>query len=184
MDLRTIAAVIVTVCFFAFQMYIALVKQFAPMLQSPVHLIFALTLVFIYYPADHNYREKIKKAAKDAGTIPEPALLNKHSWWNWIDLLAFAGIGYLLWYILTQFPRLNDYVLGVDEVLTIDHATMIVAILLLLVAVYRTLGGILAGFITAFIIFAWVSPYLPGILHTNAKPFEQFIEEFTSGMTM
>ena len=135
MDLRTIAAVIVTVCFFAFQMYIALVKQFAPMLQSPVHLIFALTLVFIYYPADHNYREKIKKAAKDAGTIPEPALLNKHSWWNWIDLLAFAGIGYLLWYILTQFPRLNDYVLGVDEVLTIDHATMIVAILVLLVAV-------------------------------------------------
>ena len=184
MGLRTIAAVIVTVAFFAFQMYIALVKQFAPMLQSPIHLIFALTLVFIYFPADHNYRKKIKKAAEEAGTVPEPALLNKRSWWNWIDLIAFAGIGYLLWYILTQFPRLNDYVLGVDEVLDIDHATMVIAILLLLVAVYRTLGGILAGFITAFIIYAWASPYLPGILHTNAKPFEQFIEEFTSGMTM
>ena len=184
MDLRTIAAVIVTVAFFAFQMYIALVKQFAPMLQSPVHLIFALTLVFIYFPADYNYRKKIKRAAENAGTVPEPALLNKYSWLNWVDLLAFAGIGYLLWYVLTQFPRLNDYVLGVDEVMTIDHATMIIAILLLLVAVYRTLGGILAGFITVFIIFAWVSPYLPGILHTNAKPFDQFIEEFTSGMTM
>ena len=90
----------------------------------------------------------------------------------------------MLWYILTQFPRLNDYVLGVDEVMNIDHAAMVVAILLLLVAVYRTLGGILAGFITVFIIFAWVSPYLPGILHTNAKPIDQFIEEFTSGMTM
>ena len=61
---------------------------------------------------------------------------------------------------------------------------MVVAILLLLVAVYRTLGGILAGFITVFIIFAWTSPYLPGILHTNLKPLSQFIEEFTSGMTM
>ena len=184
MNLRTIAAVIVTVAFFAFQMYIALIKQFAPMLQSPIHLIFALTLVFIYFPADFSYRKKIKKAAEEAGTVPDPALLKKHSWWNFFDIFAFAGIAYLLWYILTQFPRLNDYVLGVDEVMTIDHAAMVVAIILLLVAVYRTLGGILAGFITAFIIFAWVSPYLPGILHTNAKPFEQFIEEFTSGMTM
>ena len=47
MDIRTIAAVLVTIAFFAFQMYIALVKQFAPMLQSPIHLIFALTLVLI-----------------------------------------------------------------------------------------------------------------------------------------
>ena len=184
MSLRNIAAILVTIAFFAFQMYIALVKQFAPMLQSPVHLIFALTLVFIYFPADHNYRKKIKKSAEEAGHDPDPALLNKYSWLNFIDILAFAGIGYLLWYVLTQFPRLNDYVLGVDDVLQIDHAAMIVSILLLLVAVYRTLGGILAGFITAFIIFAWTSPYLPGILHTNAKPFLQFIEEFTSGMTM
>ena len=184
MSIRGIAAILVTVAFFAFQMYIALVKQFAPMLQSPLHLVFALTLVFIYFPADYYYRKKIKKAAEAEGREPEPALLNKYSWLNWFDICAFAGIGYLLWYVLTQFPRLNDYVLGVDEVLQIDHAAMVVAILLLLVAVYRTLGGILAGFITVFIIFAWTSPYLPGILHTNAKPFAQFIEEFTSGMTM
>ncbi len=184
MSLRNIAAILVTIAFFAFQMYIALVKQFAPMLQSPLHLIFALTLVFIYFPADNNYRKKIKKAAKDSGNDPDPALLNKYSWLNWIDLLAYIGIGYLLWYVLTQFTRLNDYVLGVDEVMTIDHAAMIAAILLLLVAVYRTLGGILAGFITVFIIFAWTSPYLPGILHTNLKPISQFVEEFTSGMTM
>lgn len=58
MSLRNIAAILVTIAFFAFQMYIALVKQFAPMLQSPLHLIFALTLVFIYFPADNNYRKK------------------------------------------------------------------------------------------------------------------------------
>ena len=184
MNLRNIAAILVTIAFFAFQMYIALVKQFAPMLQSPLHLVFALTLVFIYFPADNNYRKKINKAAEAEGRDPDPKLLNKYSWLNWIDILAFVGIGYMLWYVLTQFARLNDYVLGVDDVLQIDHAAMVVAILLLLVAVYRTLGGILAGFITAFIIFAWTSPYLPGILHTNAKPFAQFIEEFTSGMTM
>ena len=184
MSLRSIAAIIVTVAFFAFQMYIALIKQFAPMLQSPVHLIFALTLVFIYFPADNYYRKKVKKAAEDIGELPDPVILNKYSWVNWIDIFAFAGIAYLVWYILTQFTRLNEFVIGVEEVLPMDHAAMIITILLLLVAVYRTLGGILAGFITVFIIYAWTSPYMPGILHTNLKPFDQFIEEFTSGMTM
>ena len=184
MSLRSIAAIIVTIAFFAFQMYIALIKQFAPMLQSPVHLIFALTLVFIYFPADNYYRKKVKKAAEDIGELPDPVILNKYSWVNWIDIFAFAGIAYLMWYVLTQFTRLNEFVIGFEDVLPMDHAAMIIAILLLLVAVYRTLGGILAGFITVFIIYAWTSPYMPGILHTNLKPFDQFIEEFTSGMTM
>ena len=56
-NIRSVAAIVVTALFFAFQMYIALVKQFPPMLQSPLHLVFALTLVFIYYPADYNYRK-------------------------------------------------------------------------------------------------------------------------------
>ncbi|MBR1672901.1 MAG: TRAP transporter fused permease subunit [Fretibacterium sp.] len=181
-NLRKVAAILITIAFFAFQMYIALVRQFAPMLQSPLHLVFALALVFLYFPADNNYRKKVKKAAGDHA--PDAALLNKYAWLNWFDLLAFAGIGFLLWYVLTQNVRLNEFVLGVDEVFNMDQAAMVVTILLLLVAVYRTLGGILAGFITVFIIYAWTSPYLPGILHTNAKPYAQFIEEFTAGMTM
>ena len=48
--MRNWLAVIVTVVFFAFQMYLALVKQLNPMLQSPLHLILALTLVFLYNP--------------------------------------------------------------------------------------------------------------------------------------
>ena len=184
MTLRNIAAILVTLAFFAFQMYIALVKQFAPMLQSPIHLIFALTLVFIYFPADYNYRKKVRSSAENIGEVPDPVILNKYSWLNYIDLLAFAGIAYMLWYILTQAERLNEFIIGVSDIYTMDHAAMVITILLLLFAVYRTLGGILAGFITVFIIFAWTSPHLPGIFHTNAKPLTQFLEEFTSGMTM
>ncbi|MBQ6772805.1 MAG: TRAP transporter fused permease subunit [Synergistaceae bacterium] len=184
MALRNIAAILVTIAFFGFQAYIALVKQFAPMLQSPIHLIFALTLVFIYFPADYNYRKKIRRAAEDIGEVPDPVILNKYSWWNYIDILAFAGIAYMLWYILSQAERLNEFIIGVSDIYLMDHAAMVIMILLLLFAVYRTLGGILAGFITVFIIFAWTSPYLPGIFHTNAKPVMQFLEEFTSGMTM
>lgn len=182
---RAIAAVAVTVVFFAFQMYIALVKQFPPMLQSPLHLVFALTLVFIYYPADYNYRKKLRKAAEAKGETPDETQLNKRAWMNYLDIFAFAGIAYLLWYVLTQNARLTDYVLGISPVYAIDYVGMIVTVLLLLLAVYRTLGVMLTAFIAVFILFAWVSPYLPGIFYTKPKSsWLKFLNQFTAGMTM
>lgn len=184
-NIRSVAAIVVTALFFAFQMYIALVKQFPPMLQSPLHLVFALTLVFIYYPADYNYRKKIRKAAEAKGETPDPALMSKRSWMNWLDLPAFVGIVFLLWYVLTQNARLTDYVLGISPVYMVDYICMVVTIVLLLLAVYRTLGVMLTGFIIVFIIFAWVSPYLPGILYTKPKStILKFLNQFTAGMTM
>ena len=64
---RQIATIAVTIVFFAFQMYLALVRQLTPMLQSPTHLVLALTLVFLYYPADYSYRKKVKKKAQEKG---------------------------------------------------------------------------------------------------------------------
>ena len=128
-NLRNIAAIAVTVAFFAFQMYLALIKQFPPMLQSPLHLIFALTLVYVYFPADYNYRKKIRKAAEAAGTAPDPAVMKKRAWTNWLDLPAFVGIGYMLWYVLTQNERLTDFVIGISDVYIMDYIGMVVTIL-------------------------------------------------------
>lgn len=184
-DLRKVASIVVTAVFFGFQMYIALVKQFPPMLQSPLHLIFALTLVYIYFPADYNYRKKIRKAAEEKGETPDPVLVGKRAWMNWLDIPAYIGIAFILWYVLTQNTRLTDYVLGISPVYTIDYVAMVVTILLLLLAVYRTLGVMLAAFITVFIIYAWTAPYLPGILYTKPKStLLKFLNQFTAGMTM
>lgn len=180
---RQIATIAVTIVFFAFQMYLALVRQLTPMLQSPTHLVLALTLVFLYYPADYSYRKKVKKKAQEKGEEPDPVILNKRSWLNWLDIPCFAGIGYLLWYVVTQYARLRDFV-SIQPVYAIDHICMVVAIVLLLIAVYRTLGGILAGFIALFILFSWTSPYLSGVFYTKAKPFAKMLKQFTVGMTM
>ena len=176
---------IVTAGFFAFQMYIALVKQFPPMLQGPVHLLFALTLVYIYYPADYSYRNKLRKAAEAKNEAPDPVLMGKRTWMNWFDIFAFAGIGYLTWYILSQNARLTDYVVSISPVYMIDYIAMAVTIVLLLVAVYRTLGMMLTAFIAVFILFAWFSPKLPGVLYTKPKStMLKFLNQFTAGMTM
>ena len=166
-------------------MYIALIKQQPPMLQGPLHLVFALTLVYIYYPADYNYRKKLRKAAESQGTQPDPSLMNKHAWMNWFDIIAFVGIAYLAWYVITQNQRLTDYTLGISPVYMVDYACMIVCIALLLVAVYRTLGLMLAAFIAVFILYAWTARYLPGIFFTKpTKTWLKFLNQFTAGMVM
>ena len=185
LTMRQLAAIIVTALFFAFQMYIALVKQLTPMLQGPLHLVFALTLVYIYFPADYNYRKKTRKAAEAEGKTPDPELMKKHAWMNWLDIPCFLGIAYMLWYVVSQYERLTDYVLGISPVLTIDYIAMVVCIAILLLAVYRTLGMMLTAFIGAFILFAWISPHLPGIFYTKPKStIVKFLNQFTAGMVM
>lgn len=182
---RNISIIVVTAGFFVFQMYIALVKQLTPMLQSPIHLVFALTLVFLYFPADYNYRKKIRKAAEKEGREPDINVLNKRNWMNWLDIPAFLGIGYLLWYVVTQNVRLNDFVVSISPVGVIDYIAMIVAVIVLLLAVYRTLGIMLTAFIAVFIAYAWLAPYLPGILYTKPKStILKFLDQFTAGMVM
>ena len=181
--IRNWLAVIVTVVFFAFQMYLALVKQLNPMLQSPLHLILALTLVFLYNPADKAYRKKVTKAAEAEGKPVDEKKLNAHAWMNWFDILLFICLAYMLWYVVGQNARLLDFV-SVQPVYGIDYIFMVMTIVLLLIAVYRTLGIVLTIFIAVFILYAFTSPYLPGILFTKGKTFAKFIKQFCVGMTM
>lgn len=183
MNWRKGAMLLVTVIFFLFQMYLALVKQLNPMLQSPIHLILALTLVLLYHPADKGYRDKLIKAAKEKNEPVDEKLLHKYAWMNWLDLPLFIGLGYMLYYVITQTNRLQDFI-SILPVYTEDYAFMAITILILLVATYRTLGFILTAFIMLFIVYAFTAPYLPGILFTKGKPFARFLKQFCVGMTM
>ncbi len=183
-DWRFYALVAVTIAFFGFQIYLALVKQLTPMLQSPLHLVLALTVVFLVYPADRKYRKTLTKKHELAGTVPSDEELHKWGKLNYLDIVPFIGIAVLLYYTVTEYSRLVDFVQFIDPVGPFDKAIMVITILLLLEAVRRTLGNILYGFIIAFIIYAWISPYMPGIFFTKGMPFDQMLEQFSIGMTM
>lgn len=163
-SLRTVLTVAFVAIFLGFQMYLALVKQLPPMQQSPLHLILALVLVYLYYPVNKKHPERKGLLA--------------------IDFAAYAAIAFMLYYILTNSQRLIDHVPFIDPVLPLDIAFMIVTILLLLEAVRRTLGNVLVIFILVFIVYAWIAPYCPGILFTKGRPAAQFLSQFTQGMTM
>jgi len=186
---RHISAILVTIAFFIFQMYLALVKQMTLMLQTPIHMCFALALVYIYNPSDKAYQKKLRKKCEAAGRKPTDAELNKWAWTRWIDVAFYAAILYILIYTVTNINRLQSYDMAVMKPILADKIAMICVVLLLLEAVRRTLGSVLFFFIIAFIIYSWASPFLPeGVFRTVAtaknKTFPKMFEKFVEGMTM
>ena len=118
---RKVVTVAIVTVFFLFQMYLALIKQLPPLQQSPIHLILALLLVYLFKPVNEKCPEK--------------------KWLLIIDALAFAGIAFMLYYVMSNSARLIQFVMFIDPVKPIDIAFMIVTSLVLLEAVRRTLGS-------------------------------------------
>ena len=143
-----------------FQLYLALVSPLHPMLQSPVHLMFALLIVYLNNPAD-------KKTNKP--------------WMKALDIPIYAGIGFVLYYVIANTARLTSRVQYVSPVTLIDKMAMVVCIIILLEAVRRTLGTILFGFILFFIVYFWFGKYFPSIFRFKGTNMQQFTELMTMG---
>ena len=143
-----------------FQLYLALVSPLHPMLQSPVHLMFALLIVFLNNPAD-------KKTNKP--------------WMKALDIPIYAGIGFVLYYVIANTARLTSRVQYVSPVTLIDKIAMVECIIILLEAVRRTLGTILFGFILFFIVYFWFGKYFPSIFRFKGTNMQQFTELMTMG---
>ncbi len=157
---HTIILSTVVVLFVAFQLYIALIKPLDPMLQNPLHLLFALIVVFLINPAD-------KKSGK--------------AWMKVLDIPFFAGIAWLLYYAFADFERLAGRVQYVDVVTQSDKIATVVCIIILLEAVRRTLGKILFVFILLFIVYDWFGKYCPGILYFKGTTMMSFVETMLLG---
>lgn len=150
----------IVVIFIGFQLYLALIKPLDPMLQNPMHLILALLVIFIVNPADKNSGKK---------------------WMKLLDIPFFAGIIFLLYYTIVEFPRLSIRVQYVDIVTVLDKAATVICIIILLEAVRRTLGKILFIFILLFIIYDWLGMYCPGILYFKGTNMRSFTETMMLG---
>jgi len=98
-----------------------------------------------------------------------------------LDIPFFAGIIFLLYYTIVEFPRLSIRVQYVDIVTALDKAATVICIIILLEAVRRTLGKILFIFILLFIIYDWLGMYCPGILYFKGTNMRSFTETMMLG---
>ncbi len=183
---RKYFTIAITVAFFAFQMYLALVKQLTVMLQTPIHMCFALTLVFLYNPIDKGYQKKLKKKAEKDGTVVTDAQMNKWAKFRFIDLIFFAAIIFVVFYTVENIERLRNFDKVTSQVFTVDYVAMVCIIVLLLEAVRRTLGNVLFFFIIAFIVYSWTARFFPkgSVFYTKGKSLPKMLKTFCAGMIL
>jgi len=143
----------------AFQIWLLFAPQ-QPLLERPVHLAFALVLLFLYKPMTTTVVPLWLRIAVDA-------------------VLICASIA-VLGYYLTGFDRLTTRMENVSPIFTVDIFFGALFVFLLLEGARRAVGWILVWVLLAFIAYALWGNFLPGWL--NFRGFG--IEAATEIMTM
>lgn len=160
MTLKQAVIIAISSAWILFQLYLAVIHPLHPMLQSPIHLLLALFIVFLYKPTGGSSANNLQKM---------------------FDALFFAGTVFLFYYFIAESGRLTTRVAFVSDVMTIDVIAVAVCIVVLMEAVRRTLGQILFFFIIFFIFYAWFGKYFPSLFRYGGTNLEKFTELMTMG---
>jgi len=144
---------LVAVSMSLFHLYTAGYMVFTAMVQRSVHLCFALTLIFLLYPA----------------LSQSPRMRVPLTDWAFILLSMIS-----CFYITINWEALSEAV-RIAEPNTVDIALGIIATLLVLEATRRTAGIALPLVAIGFILYGFLGSYMPGILYHPGIPLNQFI---------
>ncbi|MDW0112697.1 TRAP transporter permease [Sporosarcina saromensis] len=140
--------------FSLFQLYTSIGTQFTAYIQRSVHLGFALSLIFLLFPA-------VKKPGVKRNKVPFYDIL--------LSLLAVAvGLYWPLFY--------NDLVFRVGRVSEMDMFIGIVAILLTLEAARRAVGLPITIISVVFLIYAFFGRHFPGFLAHRGQDLESLVQ--------
>ncbi|MDE0105336.1 MAG: TRAP transporter fused permease subunit [Bryobacterales bacterium] len=138
----------------AFQVYVLFQPQ-APLLERALHLTFAATILFLWFPARSERFGQLMRA---------------------LDVLALGcALGVGAYYSLSA-RRLAERMEGVDPVLAVDMVVGILLVALLLEAVRRVVGWSLVAVLVAFLAYASVGQWAPGWLRFSGFGLKEAIE--------
>jgi len=143
------------ICASLFQIYTGGAGIFEPRLQRAIHVAFLLPVAFLLFPAT-------KKSPKDRITIIDAILA----------ILALVPVIF----IAVESERLYLRFEFVTPVTNIEMALGLLNVLLLLEAVRRAVVPAMAALGAVSILYCFVGPYLPGVLHCRFLPFDRIIE--------
>lgn len=139
--------------FALFQLYTAIFGQYTAYIQRSVHLGFALSLIFILFPARKRKGERHKVA-----------------WYDFI--LALLAIG-----VASYWPIMyDDLVFRIGRVTELDMLVGILAVLLTLEATRRAVGMPITIIATLFLTYAFFGPYFPGFLRHRGQDIDALVQ--------
>jgi len=140
--------------FSLFQLYTAIFGQYTAYVQRSIHLGFALSLVFILFPARRKIREKRDK-------VPFHDII-----------LALLSIGVGLYWPL----YINELVFRLGRVTDLDIIVGTLAIVLTIEAARRAVGMPIAIISSLFLFYAFFGPYFPGFLGHRGQDLKSVVQ--------
>ncbi|MGX1309593.1 TRAP transporter 4TM/12TM fusion protein [Amorphus suaedae] len=149
------AIFLIGLAFIAFQGWILLEPQ-QPMFQRPIHLCFALVLLFLCRPLKARWMPRALRIG--------------------LDGLVLAATLAVAAYYLTGFERLTTRMENVSPIFPIDIWAGALLIGLLLEGARRAVGWILVAVLLVFIAYAFLGGALPGWLSFRGFTLEAAIE--------
>ena len=156
MNTRKIPLLILVLGWLGYQLYLALVTPLHPLLQQPIHLVFALLVVLWFYPIGKGYLRIF----------------------DFLLAVVLLGVGY---YFIHETQRLQLRIPYVDSTTSWDLVMMVVVVGILLEAVRRVLGYNLLIFMLLFIAYAAFGTYFPGWLKFGGINLNDFTELMIMG---
>ncbi|MFF2288089.1 TRAP transporter permease [Peribacillus butanolivorans] len=141
--------------FSLFQLYTAVFGVFTAQIQRTIHLGFALSLIFLLFPANRKKRQKGKFQI---------------AWYDIILAVLSIGVG-AYWPLFFE-----DLVMNVGRLGTLDFAVGLVAILLVLEATRRAVGLPIMIIAIVFVLYGLFGQYMPGFLSHRGLTFERMVQ--------
>ncbi|PMC36023.1 C4-dicarboxylate ABC transporter [Bacillus sp. UMB0899] len=141
--------------FSLFQLYTAIFGVFTAQIQRTVHLGFALSLIFLLFPANRKKRQKGKLQI---------------AWYDGILALLSVAVG-------AYWPLFfNDLVMSVGRLSTLDFVVGIIAIILVLEATRRAVGLPITIIAILFLLYGIYGQYMPGFLAHRGLSLERLVQ--------
>jgi TRAP transporter 4TM/12TM fusion protein len=148
-----------------FQLYTAYAGLFDLLVQLPVHVAFAIALGFLTPPTP----DSPEAAARLAARPPR----------RWLDVtlavLALACAAHYVWHN----ERLATRMAMVDDPERLDVVVGVLFTVLLLEASRRHIGPSLVVLAIAFVVYAFVGPWLPGFVGHGGETFLKLVDQQT-----
>ena len=143
---------LIAIAFSCFQIYTAYFGVLTATLQRSVHLTFAITLCFLFYPLSKKSKRK---------TIP------------FFDFILAAVAGGVVIYVTVFYEQL---VQRIGDPTSVDLVMGILTIILILEASRRAVGLPLVIITGLFIIYGLYGPYMPGVLAHRGYSFRRIVD--------
>lgn len=139
--------------FSLFQLYTAIFGQYTAYIQRSIHLGFALSLIFLLFPARKRHGARAKIA-----------------FYDYILALLAIGVG-LYWPIMY-----DDLVFRLGRVTEMDLVVGILAVILTLEATRRAVGLPITIIASVFLSYMFFGPYFPGFLRHRGQDLDAVIQ--------